>query len=171
MRASVVQTREKPMRIGTLATAATFLALGLSLAAGAPQPVNGASAVEIDAEVDAALTRFDEEEPAAGTSRAAEILMFMSQEALELLRSSDGWTARFTVVKVGGAGEIDTNMLSEPVIGFLFSEHGLMANLSLKGPRLPSSTGRRAGLSFRAAGDAVVASGRRPGYQGGDRTP
>jgi lipid-binding SYLF domain-containing protein len=181
------------MRIGTLAKLATFLALGLSLAAAAPQPVNAASAVEIDAQVDAALTRFYEEVPAArdlatkakgilifpsvvkagfgvggeygegalrvggrsvgyyntaaasiglqiGVQSRAEILMFMSQEALELFQSSDGWEVgvdgSVTVVKVGVAGEIDTNTLSEPVIGFVFGEQGLMANLSLEGAKI-----------------------------------
>jgi lipid-binding SYLF domain-containing protein len=181
------------MRIGTLAKLATFLALGLSLAAAAPQPVNAASAVEIDAQVDAALTRFYEEVPAArdlatkakgilifpsvvkagfgvggeygegalrvggrsvgyyntaaasiglqiGVQSRAEILMFMSQEALELFQSSDGWEVgvdgSVTVVKVGVAGEIDTNTLSKPVIGFVFGEQGLMANLSLEGAKI-----------------------------------
>jgi lipid-binding SYLF domain-containing protein len=181
------------MRIGTLAKLATFLALGLSLAAAAPQPVNAASAVEIDAQIDAALTRFYEEVPAArdlatkakgilifpsvvkagfgvggeygegalrvggrsvgyyntaaasiglqiGVQSRAEILMFMSQEALELFQSSDGWEVgvdgSVTVVKVGVAGEIDTNTLSEPVIGFVFGEQGLMANLSLEGAKI-----------------------------------
>jgi lipid-binding SYLF domain-containing protein len=181
------------MRIGTLAKLATFLALGLSLAAAAPQPVNAASAVEIDAQVDAALTRFYEEVPAArdlatkakgilifpsvvkagfgvggeygegalrvggrsvgyyntaaasiglqiGVQSRAEILMFMSQEALELFQSSDGWEigvdGSVTVVKVGVAGEIDTHTLSKPVIGFVFGEQGLMANLSLEGAKI-----------------------------------
>lgn len=67
------------MRIGTLAKFATFLALGLSLAAAAPQPVNAASALEIDAEADA-LTRFYEEVPAARdlATKAKGILLFPS---------------------------------------------------------------------------------------------
>ena len=178
------------MRIVTLAKVATFLALGLSLAAAAP--VNAASAVEIDAEVDAALVRFYEQVPAAedlaneakgilifpkvlkagfgvggeygegalrvggrsvayyntaaasiglqiGVQSRAEILMFMTQEALDRFRSSDGWEVgvdgSVTVVKIGVAGEIDTNTISEPVIGFVFGEQGLMANLSLEGAK------------------------------------
>jgi lipid-binding SYLF domain-containing protein len=64
----------------------------------------------------------------------------MTQEALELFQSSDGWEVgvdgSVTVVKVGVAGEIDTNTLSEPVIGFVFGEQGLMANLSLEGAKI-----------------------------------
>jgi lipid-binding SYLF domain-containing protein len=183
---------EKPMRIATLAKFATFLALGLSLAAAASQPVAAASAVEIDAEVDAALIRFYEEVPAArdfakkargvlifpkvvkagfgvggeygegalrsggrsvayyntaaasiglqiGVQSRAEVLMFMTQEALDRFQSSDGWEVgvdgSVTVVKTGVAGEIDTNTISDPVIGFVFGEQGLMANLSLEGAK------------------------------------
>ena len=53
---------------------------------------------------------------------------------------SDGWEVgvdgSVAVVKVGVAGEIDTNTLSEPVIGFIFGEQGLMANLSLEGAKI-----------------------------------
>jgi lipid-binding SYLF domain-containing protein len=37
------------------------------------------------------------------------------------------------LVKVAVAGQIDTNPVREPVIGFVFGEQGLMANLSLEG--------------------------------------
>jgi hypothetical protein len=53
------------MRIAKSAIFVLFFAVGLSLAVAAPRPVAAASAVEIDAEVDAALTRFYEEVPAA----------------------------------------------------------------------------------------------------------
>jgi lipid-binding SYLF domain-containing protein len=66
--------------------------------------------------------------------------MFMSQEALDLFQSSDGWEVggdgSVTVVNVGVAGEIDTNTLGEPVIGFVFGEQGLMASLSLEGAKI-----------------------------------
>ena len=53
------------MRIAKSAVFALFLVVGLSLAVAAPRPVAAASAVEIDAEVDAALVRFYQEVPAA----------------------------------------------------------------------------------------------------------
>jgi hypothetical protein len=52
------------MRAGRLAATALFLALGLWLPALAPQPAAAASALEIDAAVVAALTRFDQDVPA-----------------------------------------------------------------------------------------------------------
>jgi hypothetical protein len=57
--------REKSMRIAVLLKLAMFFALGLLLTAAAPQPAKAATAVEIDAEVDAALVRFYEQVPAA----------------------------------------------------------------------------------------------------------
>ncbi|HZA66135.1 MAG TPA: YSC84-related protein, partial [Geminicoccaceae bacterium] len=68
------------------------------------------------------------------------VLLFMTQEALDRFRGSDGWEigvhGSVTVVKVGVAGEIDTTTISDPVIGFVFGEEGLMANLSLEGAKI-----------------------------------
>ncbi|MDF2782260.1 MAG: hypothetical protein K0S96_2065 [Geminicoccaceae bacterium] len=49
------------MRVGRLAAMVLFLSLGIGLAL---RPAAAASALEIDAEVVAALTRFDQEVPA-----------------------------------------------------------------------------------------------------------
>jgi lipid-binding SYLF domain-containing protein len=68
------------------------------------------------------------------------ILMFMTQEALDRFRASEGWEigvdGSVAVIKTGVAGEIDTTSLSDPVIGFIFGEQGLMANLSLEGAKI-----------------------------------
>jgi lipid-binding SYLF domain-containing protein len=187
------QIREKPMRIATPVKFAMLFVLSLLLTAAAPQEAVAATAVEINAEVDAALVRFYEEVPAAkelakkakgilifpkvvkagfgvggeygegalrvggksvayyntaaasiglqiGVQSRAEVLMFMTQEALDRFRASDGWEVgvdgSVTVVKTGVAGEIDTTTLSDPVIGFIFGEQGLMANLSLEGAKI-----------------------------------
>jgi lipid-binding SYLF domain-containing protein len=75
-----------------------------------------------------------------GVQSRAEILMFMTQEALDRFRTSDGWEVgvdgSVAVVNTGVAGEIDTTSLSDPVIGFIFGEQGLMANLSLEGAKI-----------------------------------
>ena len=181
------------MRIARFATFVLFLAVGLSLAAAAPRPVAAASAVEIDAEVVAALARFYQEVPAGkdlaqkakgilvfpsvikagfgiggeygegalrvggktvgyyntaaasiglqiGAQSRVEVLMFMTDEALERFRSSDGWEVgvdgSVALITIGVAGEIDTNTNNDPVIGFIFGEQGLMANLSLEGAKI-----------------------------------
>jgi hypothetical protein len=48
------------------------------------------------------------------------------------LGGRDGRRGR-CLITVGVAGEIDTNTISAPVIGFVFGEQGLMANLGLRG--------------------------------------
>ena len=64
----------------------------------------------------------------------------MTEEAFDRFRSSDGWEigvdGSVTVVKAGVAGEIDTTTIGDPVIGFVFGEEGLMANLSLEGAKI-----------------------------------
>jgi lipid-binding SYLF domain-containing protein len=170
-----------------------LLLAGLACSSAAARPAAAASAVEIDAEIDAALIRFYQKVPAArdlasrakgilifpsvikagfgvggeygegalriggtsvgyynttaasvgfqiGVQSRAEVLMFMTEEALERFQSSDGWEVgvdgSVALIKVGVAGEIDTNTISDPVIGFVFGEQGLMANLSLEGAKI-----------------------------------
>jgi lipid-binding SYLF domain-containing protein len=66
--------------------------------------------------------------------------MFMTQEALDSFQASNGWEVgvdgSVTLIKVGVAGEIDTTTMRDPVIGFVFGEQGLMANLSLEGAKI-----------------------------------
>jgi lipid-binding SYLF domain-containing protein len=75
-----------------------------------------------------------------GVQSRVEVLMFMTQEALDRFRASDGWEVgvdgSVAVVKTGVAGEIDTTSFGDPVIGFIFGEQGLMANLSLEGAKI-----------------------------------
>jgi lipid-binding SYLF domain-containing protein len=172
---------------------ALFLALGLWLSPLASQPAAAASAIEIDAAVVAALTRFDQEVPAGrpllaqakgvlvfpnvikagfgiggeygegalrvhgrsvgyyntmsasiglqiGAQARVEMILFMTDEALAQFQSSDGWEVgvdgSVALVTTGVAGEIDSTTISDPVIGFVFGERGLMANLSLEGAKI-----------------------------------
>jgi lipid-binding SYLF domain-containing protein len=181
------------MRIAKFATFVMLLVADLASSSAAAQPAAAASAVEIDAEVDAALIRFYQQVPAArdlagrakgilifpsvvkagfgvggeygegalriggrsvgyyntaaasvgfqiGVRARAEVPMFLTQDALERFQSSDGWEVgvdgSVALIKVGVAGEIDTNTISDPVIGFVFGEQGLMANLSLEGAKI-----------------------------------
>jgi lipid-binding SYLF domain-containing protein len=75
-----------------------------------------------------------------GVQSRAQVLMFMTQDALETFQGGDGWEVgvdgSVTVVKVGVAGAIDTNTITDPVIGFIYGEQGLMANLSLEGAKI-----------------------------------
>jgi lipid-binding SYLF domain-containing protein len=64
----------------------------------------------------------------------------MTDEALRHFRDSDGWKVgvdtSVAIVTVGVGGEIDTDTLQKPVIGFLFSNKGLMYNLTLEGSKI-----------------------------------
>jgi hypothetical protein len=41
--------------------------------------------------------------------------------------------------RTGTGGQIDTTNSSEPVIGFVFSQQGLMADVTIEGSKTPSS--------------------------------
>ncbi len=75
-----------------------------------------------------------------GVSKHSEIIMFMTQDALDKFLSSKGWSVGadpgIALVKVGAAGEYDTDTLKKPVLGFVFGEKGLIADLSLEGTKI-----------------------------------
>ncbi|HJV63262.1 MAG TPA: YSC84-related protein [Albitalea sp.] len=75
----------------------------------------------------------------AGAQSRAMFVLFMTQPALDRFRASSGWTAgvdaSVAVATVGVNGQIDTKTLQQPVIGFVLTNVGLMANLSLEGAR------------------------------------
>lgn len=75
----------------------------------------------------------------AGAQSRAVYLLFMTQESLDKFEASKGWTAgvdaSVAVASVGANGEIDTKTLQSPIIGFVITNVGLMANLSLEGTR------------------------------------
>ncbi|WP_415893720.1 YSC84-related protein [Neptuniibacter sp. PT8_73] len=75
-----------------------------------------------------------------GAQIKSEIILFMTDEALKQFKRSDGWEAgvdgSVAVVTVGAGGEIDTSTIKDPIIGFIFSNKGLMYNLSLEGSKI-----------------------------------
>jgi lipid-binding SYLF domain-containing protein len=77
-----------------------------------------------------------------GIAKHREILMFMTQEALDKFRNSKGWSvgadASVALVKVGAGGQYDNDTLSKPILGFVFGEKGLLADLSIEGSKINS---------------------------------
>jgi len=69
----------------------------------------------------------------------SQVILFMTRQALEQFRHSDGWKAgvdgSVAVVAVGAGGEVDTNTAKKPIIGFIFSNKGLMYNLTFEGSK------------------------------------
>ena len=75
-----------------------------------------------------------------GAQVKSEIIMFMTKAALDGFLASEGWEAgvdgSVAVVNVGAGGEIDTENIKDPIIAFIFSNKGLMYNLSLEGSKI-----------------------------------
>lgn len=74
-----------------------------------------------------------------GAQRKAQIILFMTDEALRKFRNSDGWEAgvdgSVAIATLGAGDSIDTNTAQQPIIGFIFSNEGLMFNLNLEGSK------------------------------------
>jgi len=75
-----------------------------------------------------------------GAQSKTVVFLFMTQDALEKFRTGSGWTAGIdasvAVLKVGANGDIDTNTATGPVIGFVTTNAGLMANVSIEGTKV-----------------------------------
>jgi lipid-binding SYLF domain-containing protein len=76
----------------------------------------------------------------AGAQSTAVFLLFMTDDALARFEASEGWSvgadANVTLVSVGANAQITTETAQQPVIGFVLSNRGLMAGLTLNGTRV-----------------------------------
>ena len=74
-----------------------------------------------------------------GGQASSEVVLFMTDDALERFRQSDGWEAgvdgSIALITVGIGGDIDTHNVQSPIIGFIFGNQGLMYELSFEGSR------------------------------------
>jgi lipid-binding SYLF domain-containing protein len=75
-----------------------------------------------------------------GAQSKAIIFLFMTQDALDRFRNSEGWAAgvdaTVAVVQVGANGNIDTSTATAPVEAFVLTNAGLMAGVSLEGTKV-----------------------------------
>jgi lipid-binding SYLF domain-containing protein len=76
----------------------------------------------------------------AGARSTAVFLLFMTDDALRRFRNSSGWTvgadASVTLITVGTGAQVTTTTAQQPVIGYVLSNLGLMAGISLDGTRI-----------------------------------
>lgn len=76
----------------------------------------------------------------AGADSKAVYILFMNDESLNKFRASKGWTAgadaSVSVIKAGASAGIDTQTIKQPVIGYVLTNGGLMANLSIDGTKI-----------------------------------
>jgi lipid-binding SYLF domain-containing protein len=77
-----------------------------------------------------------------GVAKHSEIIMFMTQDALDKFLNGKGWSigadTGVALIKAGAGGDYDTQTLQKPILGFIFSEKGLIADLSLEGSKINS---------------------------------
>lgn len=75
-----------------------------------------------------------------GAQARSQIILFMNEGVLAKFRNSDGWEAgvdgSVALATLGAGGEISTETAKEPIIGFVFSNKGLMFNISLEGSKI-----------------------------------
>lgn len=75
-----------------------------------------------------------------GAQKQSVVVMFLTTEALQNFRKSEGWKAgvdgSIAIIETGGGKSFDSDTLQQPIIGFVFSNKGLMAGLSLEGSKL-----------------------------------
>ena len=76
----------------------------------------------------------------AGAQSTAVFLLFMTDEALARFQNSSGWTvgadASVTLLSVGASAQVTTATAQQPVIGYVLSNRGLMAGITLDGTRI-----------------------------------
>jgi len=74
-----------------------------------------------------------------GGQKKTVILIFMQDEALKKFRAASGWKAgvdgSVALITVGAGEAIDTTNIKDPIVGFVFDQKGLMANLTLEGSK------------------------------------
>lgn len=75
-----------------------------------------------------------------GLAKHKEIILFMTQEALDKFTNSHGWTigadTGVAVLSKGAGGSYDTQTLQRPILAFVFGEKGLMGDISLEGTKV-----------------------------------
>jgi lipid-binding SYLF domain-containing protein len=75
-----------------------------------------------------------------GAQARSQIVLFMNDKVLAGFRKSEGWKAgvdgSVALATLGTAGAIDTETAKQPIIGFIFSNKGLMYNLTFEGSKI-----------------------------------
>jgi lipid-binding SYLF domain-containing protein len=75
----------------------------------------------------------------AGAQSKAMYLLFMTPESLKKFEASEGWTAgadaSVAIAEVGADASVSSKTAKAPIIGFVQTNGGFMANLSLDGTK------------------------------------
>lgn len=75
-----------------------------------------------------------------GVQERSVVIMFMTREALDQFYRLSGWKVgvdgSIAIITLGVGGSIDTDKVTQPVIGFILDQKGLMYNLTLEGSKI-----------------------------------
>ncbi len=75
-----------------------------------------------------------------GAQSKSIVIAFMTKESLEKFRNSEGWKigvdGSVALIDIGAGKTIDSQNVSDPVVGFIFGSKGLMYNLTLEGTKI-----------------------------------
>lgn len=75
-----------------------------------------------------------------GAQARSQIVLFMTPGALSKFRASKGWKAgvdgSVALATLGAGGAVDSETARKPIIGFIFSNKGLMYNLTFEGSKI-----------------------------------
>jgi lipid-binding SYLF domain-containing protein len=75
-----------------------------------------------------------------GAQARSQIVLFMNDKVLGEFRNSQGWKAgvdgSVALATLGAGGAVDTETAKQPIIGFIFSNKGLMYNLTFEGSKI-----------------------------------
>ncbi len=75
-----------------------------------------------------------------GVQQKSQVILFMSQRELDKFGKSEGWKAgvdgSVALATLGAGGQIDTETSKKPIIGFIYSNKGLMYNLTFEGSKI-----------------------------------
>ena len=68
------------------------------------------------------------------------VIVFLQKDALDKFRNSSGWEigadASVAIVKLGAGADVNSLNITDPVVGFVISNKGLMYNLTLEGSKI-----------------------------------
>jgi lipid-binding SYLF domain-containing protein len=75
-----------------------------------------------------------------GAQSKSVVVVFLTKQALNKFRRSDGWKVgvdgSVAVIKWGVGEDINSVEINDPVVGFIFSNKGLMYNLTFEGSKI-----------------------------------
>ncbi|MEN8107646.1 MAG: YSC84-related protein [Pseudomonadota bacterium] len=75
-----------------------------------------------------------------GAQQYAIVMVFLNEEAMQKFRDSKGWEAgvdgSVAIAEWGAGTDINTQNFKDPIVGFVFSNKGLMAGISIEGSKI-----------------------------------